>query len=90
MGLGLLLMLLWSRHWRRYFHGQQLLLFMGSYGVLRFLNEYLRDDPQRGGFWIFSTSQWISLALVPGAILGAIYLRKHHPVIELMKKPTRD
>lgn len=43
-------------------------LYMVLYGVGRFLIEFLRDD-ERGAFWIFSTSQWISLFIVPFGIL---------------------
>lgn len=36
-----------------------------SYGVLRFFLEYLRyDDAERGGFLMFSTSQWISIFII--------------------------
>lgn len=36
-----------------------------SYGILRFFLEYLRyDAEERGGFLIFSTSQWISIFIV--------------------------
>jgi phosphatidylglycerol:prolipoprotein diacylglycerol transferase len=57
-----LCMFVWSR---RQFHGQVLLTLTMAYGVWRFLIEYLRDDPERGEAFGFSTSQWISLALVP-------------------------
>lgn len=36
-----------------------------SYGILRFFLEYLRyDAAQRGGFLMFSTSQWISIFII--------------------------
>ncbi|GAB4202494.1 MAG: hypothetical protein OHK0013_15820 [Sandaracinaceae bacterium] len=57
-----LCMFVWSR---RQFHGQVLLTLTMAYGVWRFLIEYVRDDPERGAAFGFSTSQWISLALVP-------------------------
>ncbi len=53
---------LWSR---RRFRGQVILAVTGLYGTWRFLIEYVRDDPERGFYFGFSTSQLISLALVP-------------------------
>lgn len=35
-----------------------------TYGILRFVLEFFRDDAQRGYFLAFSTSQWISIFLV--------------------------
>lgn len=35
-----------------------------SYGIIRFLLEYLRYDEERGGFLMFSTSQWISIFII--------------------------
>jgi prolipoprotein diacylglyceryltransferase len=42
----------------------------------RFLIEYLRDDPERGFAFGFSTSQLISLAIIPVCIIGYVHLRK--------------
>lgn len=58
--------------WRkRSFRGQPLLVLVMAYGVWRFFIEMVRDDPERGGFGGFTTSQLISLALVP--IAGFAY-----------------
>ena len=57
-----LCLLVWSR---RQFHGQVLLVLTMVYGVWRFLIEIVRDDPGRGEAFDFTTSQLISLALVP-------------------------
>jgi phosphatidylglycerol---prolipoprotein diacylglyceryl transferase len=62
-------MLVW-RH--RQFRGQVILALAAGYAVWRFLIEYVRDDPQRGEAFGFSTSQLISLALLP--LLGFTYL----------------
>jgi phosphatidylglycerol:prolipoprotein diacylglycerol transferase len=54
-------------------------LFLGFtvvYGVVRFLLEYLRDDPERGDVVGFSTSQFISLLLVPLAAIGYSVLKR--------------
>jgi phosphatidylglycerol:prolipoprotein diacylglycerol transferase len=64
---------------RRKFEGQLLLSFTITYGTARFLLEYLRDDPERGSVLGFSTSQFISLLLVPAAIVAYSLLRKRSP-----------
>ena len=61
------LMLLYSRKERK--PGQIVGVYFVCYGVFRFLNEYLRYDEIRGIFLGVSTSQWISMALVPIGIL---------------------
>lgn len=43
-------------------------IYVLSYSIMRFLFEFLRGDAQRGGFLALSTSQWISLLLVPVGI----------------------
>jgi len=66
--IGILLFLLCLFVWsRRQFHGQVLLTLSMAYGLWRFLIEYVRDDPERGAAFGFSTSQWISLAIIPVA-----------------------
>lgn len=66
-------MLVW-RH--RRFRGQVVLVLTALYGIWRFFIEYVRDDPERGFYFGFSTSQLISLALVPFAALLYFMLRK--------------
>jgi prolipoprotein diacylglyceryltransferase len=46
------------------------------YGLWRFFIEYLRDDPERGFAFGFSTSQLISLAIVPVCVLAYVQLKK--------------
>lgn len=67
-------LLLWQR---RRFRGQVILAVTFGYGVWRFAVEYLRDDPERGELFGFSTSQLISLLLVPlaGLAYSALKLR---------------
>ncbi|WKY43990.1 prolipoprotein diacylglyceryl transferase [Eubacteriaceae bacterium ES2] len=43
-------------------------LYLISYGIFRFLIEFLRADP-RGSFLCFSTSQWLGLLVVLAGIL---------------------
>jgi phosphatidylglycerol:prolipoprotein diacylglycerol transferase len=60
----------------RKFRGQVLVTVGAIYGLWRFSIEYLRDDPERGFAFGFSTSQLISLALVPVCIIAYVHLRK--------------
>ncbi len=61
-------LLLFSRKARK--PGQIVGLYLVCYGAFRFINEYLRGDEIRGIFFGVSTSQWISLVLIPiGALL---------------------
>ena len=60
----------------RKFRGQVLVTIAGLYGIWRFGIEYLRDDPERGFAFGFSTSQLISLAIVPACIIAYVHLRK--------------
>ena len=62
-------MFVWKK---RSFRGQPLFVLVMAYGVWRFFIEMVRDDPERGGLGGFTTSQLISLALVP--IAGFAYL----------------
>ena len=63
--------------WRhRRFRGQVILSLTILYGIWRFLIEYVRDDPERGFYFGFSTSQLISIALVPVCALLYQALRK--------------
>lgn len=39
-------------------------LYAAGYSVIRFTLEFFRGDAARGGLWLFSTSQWISLVLL--------------------------
>lgn len=45
--------------------GQGLGIYLILYPIARFILEFLRGDEHRGFLWIFSTSQWISLLLLP-------------------------
>ena len=52
-------------------------LYMLLYGVGRFLVEFLRND-NRGGAWMFSTSQWISMVILAGGIVLYLVNKKRH------------
>jgi phosphatidylglycerol:prolipoprotein diacylglycerol transferase len=84
-GLALFVFATWLLLHRK-FRGQVLVTVAGLYGAWRFLIEYLRDDPERGFAFGFSTSQLISLALIPVCIIAYVHLRKRaeeHGDIEL-------
>ncbi|MBW1755806.1 MAG: prolipoprotein diacylglyceryl transferase [Deltaproteobacteria bacterium] len=74
-GLALFVFAVWLLNHRK-FRGQVLVTVAGLYGLWRFLIEYLRDDPERGFAFGFSTSQLISLAIIPVCIIGYVHLRK--------------
>jgi phosphatidylglycerol:prolipoprotein diacylglycerol transferase len=70
----------------RQFRGQVIVSVGALYGLWRFFIEYLRDDPERGFAFGFSTSQLISLALIPVCIIAYVQLKKRaaeHGDIEL-------
>lgn len=72
---------------RRAFRGQVLLTLAMVYGTARFFLEYLRDDPERGSAFGFSTSQLISLLVVPAAAVAYSLLRK--PKASAHRSPTK-
>lgn len=49
--------------WRAAKHGKEHIFFpvLFYYAVFRFLIEFIRDDPSQAVWWIFSSSQWISI-----------------------------
>lgn len=61
------ILLVFSRKQRK--PGQIVGLYFVCYGIFRFVNEYFRGDEIRGIFGGVSTSQWISLALIPIGVL---------------------
>lgn len=64
------ILLLYSRKAKK--PGDVGILYMFLYGIGRFLIEFLRID-DRGGFWLLSTSQWISIGVV--AFAAVLYVR---------------
>jgi len=57
---GLLLMLLFKKPKLR---AWLLPLYLAAYSVFRFIIEFWRGDAVRGGFWVFSFSQWVSVGI---------------------------
>jgi phosphatidylglycerol:prolipoprotein diacylglycerol transferase len=72
--LVILLVLLATERKGRPFPGRTFWAYMFLYGVSRFIIEFYRGDA-RGTLGIFSTSQFLSVLLVPLAIVMLIVLR---------------
>jgi phosphatidylglycerol:prolipoprotein diacylglycerol transferase len=73
----LVFLLATEKHWRRR-AGWTWWVYILLYGVSRFVIEFFRGDP-RGFTMGFSTSQWISIVLVPLAIVMMIVLWRRRP-----------
>src|SRR5262249_46533696 len=72
----ILTLILLAVHRRRIFRVQVILTYAWLYSIARFTIEIVRDDP-RGDLLGFSTSQFISLIIVPIALIALVYrLRK--------------
>ena len=71
----ILMLLLATERKGRAFPGRTFWLYMLLYGVSRFIIEFYRGD-ERGAVGMFSTSQFISLVLVPLAIGMLVYLSR--------------
>jgi phosphatidylglycerol---prolipoprotein diacylglyceryl transferase len=71
----ILIVLLTTESRGRRFAGRTFWLYMALYGVSRYVIEMFRGDP-RGSVGMFSTSQFISLILVPLALIMLVYLAR--------------
>lgn len=60
----------------RPFAGRTFWLYIGLYAISRFIIEFYRGDIQRGAVGALSTSQFVSLLLVPAALGMLWYLRR--------------
>lgn len=58
------------------FAGRTFWLYIGLYAISRFIIEYYRGDIQRGAIGDLSTSQFVSLLLVPAALVMLWFLRR--------------
>lgn len=65
------LVLLYLLKHRKMRQGQLMGIYLLYYTVARYLLEFLRGDRIRGSVGIFSTSQWISMLLLPAGIILA-------------------
>jgi len=71
----ILLLLLGTERKGRAYPGRTFWLYMLLYGISRFIIEFYRGD-ERGSVGMFSTSQFISLLLVPLALGMLVYLSR--------------
>lgn len=63
-------------------HGRPLGVYLVAYTMMRFTLEFFRGDIERGGFLGLSTSQWISLVLLPiGGYLIFRFCKNQKPVL---------
>jgi phosphatidylglycerol:prolipoprotein diacylglycerol transferase len=70
----ILMFLLWLERGRgRNFAGRTFWTYILLYGLSRYTIEFFRGDP-RGSVWIFSTSQFISVILVPLSVIMLAHL----------------
>jgi len=73
----ILAVLLFTERKGRPFAGRTFWLYLLLYGISRFIIEFYRGDPNRGTVMAgLSTSQFVSLLLVPGSLLMLAYLRR--------------
>lgn len=78
--LGILLLLLATERRGRPFAGRTFWAYMLLYGVSRFVIEFFRGDPRGLVFDVLSTSQFISVLLVPLSVAMLLYLGRRGDV----------
>lgn len=67
---------------RRGMRGIRLLdIYLFSYCIFRFFNEFLRGDSERGFLGVFSISQWIALAIII-TLSGYLTLKYKHRTLQ--------
>jgi phosphatidylglycerol:prolipoprotein diacylglycerol transferase len=72
--------LLFTERKGRPFAGRTFWGYLLLYAISRFIIEFYRGDPNRGTVMAgLSTSQFVSLLLVPGSLLMLAYLRRRGP-----------
>jgi phosphatidylglycerol:prolipoprotein diacylglycerol transferase len=82
----ILVILLATESRGRKFPGRTFWLYMLMYAISRYIIEIFRGDP-RGTVFMFSTSQFISVILIPLALAMLIYLgRRTSPAPKLARK----
>ncbi|MBO4888121.1 MAG: prolipoprotein diacylglyceryl transferase [Firmicutes bacterium] len=62
------------------FRGHLLEIYLASYSVIRFLDEFLRGDEIRGHLGPFSTSQWIALVTLIVLAIIRVYKKQKNPM----------
>ncbi|MEZ4288722.1 MAG: prolipoprotein diacylglyceryl transferase [Polyangiales bacterium] len=74
-GLVLFVVGVWVLNHRK-FRGQVFIVVSALYSIWRFFIEMLRDDPERGAAFGFSTSQLIAMAILPVCAFAYVMLKK--------------
>ena len=74
----ILVLLIATERRGRTFPGRTFWAYMFLYGISRFIIEFYRGDP-RGTVWMLSTSQFLSLIIVPLAIVMLVWLGRRAP-----------
>jgi phosphatidylglycerol:prolipoprotein diacylglycerol transferase len=72
--------------WRKYYKkvpGELITLQIFLYAIGRFMIEFVRGDLKRGYYGPLSTSQWVSVAMVAGCVIMAVYLLRQRKTAEL-------
>lgn len=79
-GTFILFLALWWGFRRRDFFGQIFCFYLMGYGTLRFFLEFFRGDIDRGFVFggLLSTSQLISVLIVPAGLVSYVWLRRHY------------
>ncbi|HUR19651.1 MAG TPA: prolipoprotein diacylglyceryl transferase family protein, partial [Vicinamibacterales bacterium] len=73
----ILAVLLFTERKGKPFAGRTFWLYLLLYGISRFIIEFYRGDPNRDTVMAgLSTSQFVSLLLVPGSLLMLAYVRR--------------
>lgn len=57
--------------------------YLFLYAIARFVLEYFRYDADRGIFWLFTTSQWISIIMVAIALIILRYDKKQQRMTQI-------
>lgn len=70
--------------------GQALGIYLIVYGIMRFLLEFVRGDMIRGGAAGLSTSQWISIALLPLGIYLVVRKDREKHISEPLEVDRRS
>ncbi|MBI4477156.1 MAG: prolipoprotein diacylglyceryl transferase, partial [Acidobacteria bacterium] len=85
----LMLLLVADRRWR-HFEGRTFWGYMLLYGVSRFVIEFYRGD-ERGMVWGYSTSQFISILIVPVSLVMLVWLARRgaRPPAATKRAPVR-
>lgn len=74
-------MILYREKRKNRFYGELFALQLTIYGIGRFCIELVRGDALRGRYGIFSTSQWISLGMVAGAVILVLVVRRRKQLV---------